>query len=421
MRTHSLRHSGRLGALAITAALGLSLAGCDNLLDVSLPGDTPAEAVNDPAYAPILVTSALGRLEDAYNYYARDAGYIGGELIGGQGFLDTQHYRQRDLPLDGTDTRGNLYNFLSQARWMGQDAFKRVSALTDAQITGGAAKKSQLLGQAALVAGYAYLLFAEGYCSAAFDMGPELKPAQIWPLAEAQLKLAATNATAANDAATLNSAYVGLARVQLQTGNTNEALANARKVPASFTRLLTRSSAAAERRNIVFYENNNGVHSIDRNYWTTTTGNVADARVPVVSANKLAGDGLTPLYYQRKYTAESSPFLLASGQEAQWIIAEIAGGAEAISIINARHTALGLPLFPTTSTAQQIKDQIIEERRREFFQDGHRLGDLRRFGGWEKWTDGINPFARYEYGKNRCFPLPKVERDQNPQVGPYKG
>ena len=140
----------------------------------------------------------------------------------------------------------------------------------------------------------------------------------------------------------------------------------------------------------------------------------------MVSANRIAGDGLTPLYYQRKYTAENSPIAIATWQEAQWIIAETAGGNEAIQIINARHTALGLPPFPATSTAQQIKDQVIEERRREFFQDGHRLADLRRFGGWETWTDGINPFVRYEYGKNRCFPLPKVERDQNPNVGAYK-
>src|SRR4051812_1204808 len=188
MRSNSFRHPRRAGALVL--ALGLSLAGCNNLLDVSLPGDTPAEAVDDPLYAPILVTSAMGRLEDAYSYYARDAGYIGGELIGGQSFLDTQHYRQRDLPLDGTDTRGNLYNFLSQSRWMGEDTYKRITKLTDAQITGGAVKKSTLLGQAALIAGYSYALFAEGFCSAAFDLGPELKPAQIWPLAEAQLKLA---------------------------------------------------------------------------------------------------------------------------------------------------------------------------------------------------------------------------------------
>jgi hypothetical protein len=133
--------------------------------------------------------------------------------------------------------------------------------------------------------------------------------------------------------------------------------------------------------------------------------------VSINSAN--VGLARAPLYFQRKYTAESSPFVLASYQEAQWIIAEIASGAGAIGIINARHAQLGLPLFPTNATAAEIRAQVIEERRREFFQDGHRLGDLRRFGGWEQWTDGINPYVKYEYGKNLCFPLPKVERDQN--------
>jgi starch-binding outer membrane protein, SusD/RagB family len=407
----------RLGTVALAAA-GLALSGCGDLLDVSLPGSTPAEAVDDPVYAPILVVSALGRLEDGVNNYARDAGYIGGELIGGQSFLDTQHFRQRDLPLDGTDTRGRTYDFLSQSRWMADDAYARITKLTDAQVTG----RTQLLGRAALYAGFAFTYFAEGFCSAAFNLGPELKAPAIFALAEARFTTALGHATTAGDAATVNAANIGLARVQLQLGKTTEALAAARKVTSTtFVLNATRSSASADRRNINFFENNAGTHSIDRNYWTTTYNGAADPRVPVVSANRIAGDGLTPLYFQRKYTAESSPIAIASWQEAQWIIAEIAGGAEAIAIINARHAALGLPLFPTNASAQQIKDQVIEERRREFFQDGHRLGDLRRFGGWEQWTDGLNPFVRFEYGKNRCFPLPKVERDQNPNVGPYKG
>jgi hypothetical protein len=405
----------RLRTVALVTA-GLALSGCDSMLDVSLPGSTPAEAVDDPVYAPILVVSALGRLEDGVNGYARDAGYIGGELIGGQSFLDTQHFRQRSLPLDGTDTRGNTYNFLSQSRWMSDDAYKRITALTDAQVT----NRQQLLGRAALYAGIAYTYFAEGFCSAAFDLGPELKAPAIFALAEARFTTALGHATTANDAATVNAANAGLARVQIQLGKNTEALAAARKVPSSFIMNASRSSASTDRRNISFFENNAGTHSIDPNYWVTRTGTVNDSRITVVSANRIAGDGLTPLYFQRKYTAENSAITMLSYQEAQWIIAELAGGAEAIGIINARHAALGLPLFPATSTAAEIRAQVIEERRREFFQDGHRLGDLRRFGGWEQWTDGVNPFVRFEYGKNRCFPLPKVERDQNPNVGPYK-
>jgi hypothetical protein len=412
MRRHEIHG---LRAVAVATA-GLLLAGCDNMLDVSLPGATPAEAVDDAIYAPILVVSAIGLFEDGYNNYAIDAGYIGGELIGGQSFLNTQHYRQRSLPLDGTDTRGNTYNYLSQARWLAEDAYAKITKFTDAQVP----NRQQLLGRAALYAGWSYTLFAEGFCSAAFNLGPELKREAIFPLAEKQFQTALGHATTANDVASINAANVGLARVQVQMGKNADALAAARKVPPNMTSVLvTRSSSADRRRNSNFYDNNTGIHSIDPNYWVTRTGTVNDSRVPVVSANRIAGDGLTPLYFQRKYTAEGSPYVLASYQEAQWIIAELAGSAEAIGIINARHAALGLPLFPATSTAAEIRAQVIEERRREFFQDGHRLGDLRRFGGWEQWTDGINPYVKYTYGKNRCFPLPKVERDQNPNVGPY--
>ena len=50
-------------------AVALSVAGCDSLLDVELPGNISAETLNDPRFAALLATSAQGDFECAFNSY----------------------------------------------------------------------------------------------------------------------------------------------------------------------------------------------------------------------------------------------------------------------------------------------------------------------------------------------------------------
>ena len=406
------RGSRVLGAVA----LALTLSGCENLLDVQLPGSTPAEAIDDPTYGELLVVSAQGIFENALSTYSFNAGHIAGELIGGQSALGDIPFQRRDIR--AIDTQGdNLYNQLSKARFLADDAYKRLSAWTDAQVP----NRTRLLGQAALWAGYAYTLFGEGYCRAAFDLGPAQTPTQTLQLAKDRFTKAIEHATAANDATTLNTALVGRARVLLQLGEGPAALADARRVVAAaptFSRIASRSAASTDRRNTIFNRNVTARSlSIDPKYWNTTYNGVADPRVRLTNTNTIAADGLTPLYQQTKYVADATPIRFASATEARLIVAELAP-AEAEAIINALHTAAGLPAIPTGMTPAQLKAQVVEERRREFFLEGRRLADLRTYGGFQEWTWGKNPFVGYEYGRTQCFPLPDSEVTANPNVEP---
>jgi hypothetical protein len=401
-----------LGALAVAVAC----AGCDGLLDVDLPGETPTEALDDPGYAALLVVSAQGQFENALSTYTFNAGHIAGELIGGQSALGDIPFQRRDVR--SLDTQGNtLYEQLSRARFQADQAYTRITGWTDAQVSG----RTQLLGQAALWAGYAYTYFAEGYCRGAFDLGPPKTPTEMFQLAKDRFTKAITHATAANDAATLNSALVGRARVQLALNENAAALADARLVPTTFTRAVSRSASSAEngvRRNQIARRNYNDKSvSIDPKYWNTTYNGVADPRVRLVDPRTLTADGLTPLMQQTKHPTEATGIRFASYTEARLIIAEVEGGQSAVTHINALHTAAGLPAFNSTD-ATAIKNQIIEERRREFFLEGRRLGDLRRYGGFEQWTYGKNPYVGYEYGQTKCFPLPDSEVSGNPNVDP---
>ena len=68
-------------------------------------------------------------------------------------------------------------------------------------------------------------------------------------------------------------------------------------------------------------------------------------------------------------------------------------------------------------TAAAVLAQIVEERRRELWLEGHRLGDLRRYNlPFSPAAGTPYPFGGV-YGNQTCFPLPDIERINNPNIG----
>jgi hypothetical protein len=99
-----------------------------------------------------------------------------------------------------------------------------------------------------------------------------------------------------------------------------------------------------------------------------------------------------------------------------------------VDIINALHTAAGLPAYDGTGqTAAQVLAQVIEERRRELFMEGQRLGDMNRYKLPRLPADGAAFPNGGTYVSAACpgadaqgypfgFPLPDVERNNNPNI-----
>jgi len=81
-----------------------------------------------------------------------------------------------------------------------------------------------------------------------------------------------------------------------------------------------------------------------------------------------------------------------------------------VSAINALRTAAGLPLFSSTDP-NVITAQVLEERKRELFLDGHRLNDMLRLN---LPFDTGTTFKGVPYGATTCLPLPDAERLANP-------
>jgi hypothetical protein len=406
--------------MALIPALGLFVLGCDSLLEVSLPGETEADALDGPGSSALLVLSAQGDFECAYSNYVYGTGHLSGELVGGSLALQTP-YNTRDLrpihqgfaELGCNDTNPvGIYTPLQVARFMADDSFERISDFTDADVP----NRTRLLGQAALWSAFSYTMFAESFCSATFDLGPELTPDQVFVIARDRFTAAINFATQASDAETLNTAYVGRARVRLHLGETAEAIADASLVPVGFRKNVTRSISHSRRRNPIYSLNYlSNTLAVDLTYWDLTFGGVPDPRVRLVDSGQF--QGRTPLMRQTKYTSEAAPIRLASYVEARLIIAEVQGGQTAVDIINELHQAAGIPAFASTDPAE-IRQQIIEERRREFFLEGRRMGDLRRFGGFAEAAraNQIDPYSGILFGGTDCFPIPDVERRNNSNI-----
>jgi hypothetical protein len=384
------------------------------VIDVELPGRVREEALDNPALAGTLVASAQADFECAFSEFVHTTGLWSNELLNSSGGAEVNGWGARlstyesgtGTCLTASQTRGAFATYLPLqiARRQAEDALTRLDKFTDAQV----ANRTLLLATAAAYSGYAHTLLGEAYCQVALGGGPLVAPAEALTAAEQRFTRAIELATTVNDARVLNLARVGRARVRLDLGKKADAAADARLVPANYVYNATYSNSTFRRNNTVVLNINTNFHeSVAPEYRGLTVGTVADPRVPVRDAGRRGQDALTPLWTQSKYTATDSPIPLATWDEAQLIIAEAEGGDAAVAAINRIRTKYNLPQY-AGGTPEQVMAQLIEERRRTLFLDGHAIGDHLRFK--LPFATGVNQKG-VRYGTNTCLPLPAAEMD----------
>ena len=259
--------------------------------------------------------------------------------------------------------------------------------------------------------------------------------AQLFTEAESRFSTAITAAQTANNTTMLNAARIGRARARLNLASTltgtaastklSEARADAVAVPDNFVLNATYSAVVPRRENLVWSQMYRGLFStVDPSYRGVTWLTVADPRVPVVDAGVNGHDNITRIFRQAKYPLISSPIPIARSAEAQLIVAEadLAAGntTSAVNIINALHTKANIPPY-AGGTAAEVRAQLIEERRREFFLEGQRFSDIIRYNLSVVPAQGTAFKSGGSYGPGTgmqvCFPLPDVERNNNPNIG----
>jgi hypothetical protein len=276
-----------------------------------------------------------------------------------------------------------------------------------------------MIAKAAAYAGYSLLLLGEVMCEAPLDIGTPIASSGLFQEAEARFQQSIDAAQAAGASADefLNMARVGLARARLRMDDASGAAQAAGAVPAGFTKYAVYSTVSSRRFNVVFTSVQGNDITVDPAYREVMFEDVADPRIPVFNTGRTASG--VPLWDQSKFTTRSDVIEIATYTEAQLVLAEaaVADGRlqDAVNIINVLHTAAGIPEFSSTDP-DEIMDRIIAERRAEFFLEGHRFGDIRRYNeplipapGTPYHTGGV-------YTDARCFPVPGIEIDANPNV-----
>jgi starch-binding outer membrane protein, SusD/RagB family len=435
----------RPGLLSTLAVAVVALAGCDGILDVELPGQLTEEDLLRPEMAPMMVNSAIADYECGFSEFVASIGGLEDTFWESTGWF-TRAWAEyqvqattasvNTLACGTSDTSSGFFQAFQASRFQAEQAYDAIQGFE-----GEVADREQLLASAAVYAGLNYQLFGEHWCEMTADVGPVLTPRQTLGIGEEWFDRAVGHLATSGDFSTattpsmLQLAHLGRARVRFALGDHQGAAQDAAQVEPGFVAWVTRDGAVRPRWNQIYQHHTRNQYStvadtvwhngevvstgyrhatIDEAGNTTHGDGVPDPRVPVEYTGGTGQDGVTPHWIQTKYTGHSSDIPMARWAEAQLILAEIEGGQQAVDRINGLRDVHGLPHF-SSSEPQEIQDQIIEERRREFFYEGRFHADKLRYDLWFPRGEGFN-HKGVAYGTTTCLPLANEERVNNPNI-----
>lgn len=428
--------------LAAIGAVG-ALGACNELLKVDNPGAIPEDQISDPVLAPMLVSSVVGEFQRMYTDLAYYSAVISDEAVTGHNFETIKEIDLRIARANNGTIRDDIYRPLQRARYAGDSLSGRLRV-----IYADSASRSLGLARALAYGGYSTTLLGEFMCkSPAEPLGASLDWDALMARALTRFDESIAIVTAARAAglsksdsaradSIINLARVGAARAALNLGDMPKAIGYATPVATNAPAFMFVVPHSTEKSYMEdpFYSattgnnQNLGVDSVFRN--------LGDARVKHTAKSRTGHNGLTQLFrpYQSPSFGEwvasdttqftrTTPVRFASGLEARYILAEAEGATQrTVDLINERR-AVGTPAaIPLTlaAGADTIMAELRTQRSRDFFLDGHRLGDLRRYK--KLYSIDLFPQGQHQnaswgtYGQNECFLLPTDETIGNPNA-----
>ncbi|WP_396222785.1 RagB/SusD family nutrient uptake outer membrane protein [Gemmatimonas sp.] len=404
--------------LTAVASLGLTAAcgNFDRLLTVQTPSRLAEEAFLVPANAALISASAVADYECALGGYVVASGLAAGELVDATQTAARWNYDRRNVEAvdalystSGCEGIG-VYTPINTARYTNDQAVSRLEGWSDAQVP----NRQRLIALNSAMAGFSLLLLGEGFCEGVIGLGSALTPTQLFDSAEVRFTKAIAAATTAGDATVLNLAYVGRARARINKGAKPGAADDAARVPVGFVYNATADATIGRRNNRIFQQvNQSNATSVAPAYRTLN-----DPRVSVTDLGRTAPDQINRLWNQNKFASLVATYPIATGIEAQLILAEARGGAAGVSVLNTLRARAGVALPPLTAQeTANVDAAVAEERRRELFLQGNRWFDVKRFNLPLVPAAGALYAKGGVYGDQRCWPLPDAETLANPNFG----
>jgi starch-binding outer membrane protein, SusD/RagB family len=410
-----------VAVLSVVCAAAVAGTACN--MDVRNPTVIDASTFNPNADGTTLSLSAQTNFFIAFQSVALYGGLISDELWSGAARLQTKRLAARVFA-STDDINADFFAPLSLAIASNENA---IGALQP----GPGAATDLNLARASMNMGFALELMAESACAGVIQGGPQLSDTQLLDSAITRFTNAVTVATAAGTAgaAILNASNVGLARAYLQKKDYAHASQAAALVPASFSaNVITSANVSTQGTlgNSIYGNTSQGQIVSPQRY------RINDPRMPVDSTR--AGATLNGLKYavQAKYNSYGDPIRLASGLEGQYIAAEAALHASgstgaALTLINTRRAVGGQGTYAGATDTLSVITELLNQRARDFWLEGKKLGDLRRNPSValsSVLTDPVgDPFyvpnkTPPSFGSAFCTPIPPQETGANPNFKP---
>ena len=442
MKTTILRRRGlRVLALGVLAAAG---AACTDFLVAENPGAVEEVDLNQPAYIGLLTNGVVGDFQLVASWINYYGALYTDELYNTHVFFEERLFDTRDV----TEANGTysffLYSRLHRARYQADNIAARLRI-----ILADSAGRDTRLAMVYAYAGYNYIYLGEHLCESPIDVSAPLPPSELFTRAIARFDSAilVANAAKAHPGASagtiqradsiINFASVGAARAALNMNDLTVAIDYAEDVPAAFRWDMHFSENSSTEFNMWYGRLstlNSGSNSATISF-TPFEAMDGDPRIPRPDTTEAAMNGLSifipnsPLAFST-YSGtddgadfdESSDIRLASGLEAQYIVAEASGATpETRAFVDARRAVGNLLPMPVGATDAEVMAELREQRRRDLYLDGHRMGDLRRyleFYGIDDWPTGPYPNTTIGdvYLPNYCWPLTIAELNGNPNI-----
>ncbi|MEP7382160.1 MAG: hypothetical protein ABI910_10770 [Gemmatimonadota bacterium] len=402
---------------AAGALLVLGTAGCsDNFLNVTNPNVIDAATVDPTSGALTLAQSAQQNFATALGLLSVYSGWFTVEANVSDTFPTRNEFGFRLI----SDLNGSLNTDV----W-GPLSLAAASTKTVLDLTLPTPASNINIARAATFRGFSVLMMATDFCTGALSSGPELTTAQMLDTAifwfGQGITVGTANATA-DGIALANASFVGRARAKLQKGDKAGAATDATAVPAGFVFNLRYTDDLANRARL---SNRQYQLTFDRSSISVAPFfRTGDPRVPFLppGVTTLNPQDAVPggFYEQTKFNGYAVSQRLASKLEANYIAAEAGTTADQLTFIAAQRAANNQPAYTGATDPASVLKELYLQRSFEFYLEGRRLADFRRSpASVSGITAAGDPYFKPGYantGTQTCYPLPRVERDNNPNM-----
>lgn len=398
--------------------------------DVTNPGPTQDEFLDDTAAFTAQVNGIALALGDAMNYTVLQGAVVARELfptgMTGQFGVEPHNMFGELVP----DEQGSPWSGGQQARWLAEQALDRFR-----EVLGDAAfSSSPYAARAELWQGYTNRFMGENMCQSIVDGGAPTPSSDYLLKADSAFTQAIATAQAAALPELVTAATAGRAAVRVDLGEWDAALADAAGIPTDFVyqmpyfdigdeygynRVFWSSTSAS------FYKATSVWGTVYRSYYREYDDpRVAWDSTGEVGIGAVTGVGPIPWYPQMKYTAKTAAINLATGREMRLIEAEDAlrkgQWQDAMTIIDQLRTSVGVAPWPAPANAAEAWARLKRERGIELWLEGRRLNDLRRWKA-EGTPGALDPLeivgdAAHLTSQDLCFPFSRGEIDTNPNI-----